>query len=107
MSPPGMTPASGRADYSRNTLTYSDPTGEKAIRTLLDGGGPFQITAENGFRLFTNRESLEYMLLGMESRPSRTGKTWIYPIESAEKTTPAASDANQTRCEGSTRNPNQ
>lgn len=101
-SPPLREAASARADYSRdpdlrrNPLTYSDPTGEQAIRNLLNGGGPYTITAENGFRLFCNKQSLEYMLLGMTARVSRGHKLWVDPIQPEEKNTPAAgSNANQ------------
>lgn len=89
-SPPLHLAATVRADYSRNSLTYSDPTGDTAIRNLLQGGGPFQITAENGFRLFANREALEYMLLGMKARVSRGGKIWLDPLPADKETTPAA-----------------
>lgn len=103
MSPPLPEAASARADYSRNTLTYGDPTGEEAIRKLMSGGGPFQVTAENGFRLFANRESLEYMLLGMKARVSRGGKLWVEPIPPTHKETPVAdSNANPSRDEGHT-----
>lgn len=89
MPPPNGT-APARADYSRNPLTYSDPTGEQAIRKLINGGGPFQITAENGFRLWMNRESLEYMLLGMRARVSRGGKLWLDPEPPTQKNNPTA-----------------
>lgn len=79
---------SARADDSRYRLTYSDPAGEQAIRKLLNGGGPYQITAENGFRIFVNRDSLDYMLLGMKARASRTGKLWLDPIPAQEKNNP-------------------
>lgn len=104
-------PASARADYSRdpdlrrNPLTYSDPTGEQAIRNLLSGGGPYTITAENGFRLFANKQSLENMLLGMRARVSRGGKLWVDPIPPEEKTTPAVNDANHSHREGFTEIP--
>lgn len=110
MSPP-ISSASARADYSRdpdlrrNPLTYSDRTGEQAIRNLLNGGGPYTITAENGFRLFCNMQSLEYMLLGMRARVSRGGKLWVSPIPPEEKNTPTAvefGDMNSSR--GSTEN---
>ena len=98
--------AAARADYSRNTLTYGDPTGEAAIRKLMSGGGPFQVTAENGFRLFANRESLEYMLLGMKARVSRGGKLWVEPIPPSHKETPTAgTNANQNCGEGHTETP--
>lgn len=102
-SPPGVQPNSARADYSRmNPLTYSDRTGETAIRNLLNGGGPFQITAENGFRIFANRASLEYMLLGMEARVSRGGQLWVDPTE-AQKT-PTAEKFGDYSCRGSNTN---
>lgn len=107
MSPPPAA-ASARADYSRdpdlrrNTLNYSDPTGEQAIRNLLNGGGPYTITAESGLRLWMNRESLEYMLLGMKARVSRGGKLWVDPIPPKEKTTPTVPVAKQTHRRGST-----
>ena len=104
MPPPLREAAPDRADYSRtNPLTYSDPTGEEAIRNLMNGGGPFTITAENGFRLFMNRESLEYMLLGMEARVSRGGKLWVDPIPPKKETTPAAVEFGD---ENSSRGPN-
>lgn len=92
MAPPGTSGASGRAadNLSRNTLNYSDPTGDEAIHKLLNGGGPFQITAENGFRIFANRQSLEYMILGMKARISRGGKLWLDPEPPTEKNNPTA-----------------
>lgn len=99
-SPPLKTPAADRADYSRNTLDYSDPTGDTAIRNLLNGGGPFQITAESGIRIFVNRESLEYMMLGMKARASRNGKLWLDPELPQKTETPTATNANQSRGEG-------
>lgn len=104
MPPPLNSADSARADYSRNPLTYSDPTGDAAIRKLLAGGGPFQITAESGFRLFANRDSLEYMLLGMQARVSRGGKIWVDPEPSQKKATPAVNDANHSHREGPTEN---
>ncbi len=110
MGPP-QEAASARADYSRdpdldrNVLTYSDPTGEQAIRNLLNGRGPYTITAANGFRLFCNKQSLEYMLLGMRARVSRGGKLWVDPIPPEEKNTPTAvPNANPGCSRGSTEN---
>lgn len=106
MPPPLQIAATARADYSRNSLTYSDPTGEKAIRNLLQGGGPFQITAENGFRIFANREALDHMLLGMKARVSRGGKLWVEPIPAKNERTPVVNDANHSHRGGPTQNTN-
>lgn len=107
-----MTPA----DHSgMNPLTYSDPTGDAAIRHLLDSGGPFTITAMNGFHVMVNRESLDYMLLGMTgkiARPKknragkmRSGLLWLFPIRPEMKMTPTAgTNANQNCGEGQTEN---
>jgi len=96
--------ASARADYSRNPLTYSDPTGDTAIRNLLNGGGPYTITAENGTRLFANRESLDHMLAGMTARVSRGGKIWVDPHPTEKKTPTAAEFGDKNSGEGPTQN---
>lgn len=101
------------ADHSgMNPLTYSDPTGDAAVRQLLDSGGPFTITAMNGFHVMVNRESLDYMLLGMSAklaRPKknrvgkmRSGLLWLFPTRPEMKNTlVAGSNANQASYEGS------
>lgn len=97
---PLQSAASAPADHSgMNPLTYSDPTGEAAIRHLLNSGGPFTITAMNGFHVMVNAESLEYMLLGMTAKVARpkknragkmrAGLLWLFPTR-PEKTTPVA-----------------
>ena len=112
-NPPLQTAVTAPADHSGiNPLTYSDPTGDAAIRQLLDSGGPFTITAMNGFHVMVNRESLDYMLLGMTAKVARpkknragkmrAGLLWLFPTRT-EKNTPAAGpNANQACNEGHT-----
>ena len=110
MSPPLQAAATAPADHSGiNPLTYSDPTGDAAIRQLLDSGGPFTITAMNGFHVMVNRDSLDYMLLGMTAtigRPKknragkmRSGLLWLFPTRPEKNNPTAGSNANQA-CSG-------
>lgn len=109
---------SAPADHSgMNPLTYCDPTGDAAIRQLLDSGGPFAITAMNGFHAMVNAESLEYMMLGMTARIARprknragkmrSGLLWLFPTPTEKNTPVAGSNANQACSEGSTTEINQ
>ena len=117
MPPPLRAAAAAPADHSgMNPLTYSDPTGDEAIRQLLDSGGPFTITAMNGFHVMVNRESLDYMLLGMTAkiaRPKknrtgrmRSGLLWLFPIRPERKTPIAATFGDRNSDEGPTETPN-
>ncbi len=101
MAPPLLQAATAPADHpGMNPLTYSDPTGDAAMKNLLNGGGPFTITAMNGFHVMVNRESLDYMLLGMTAKVSRPKKNragkmrrgllWLFPTRPETKNTPVA-----------------
>ncbi len=117
-SPPLREAASASADHSgMNPLTYSDPTGDAAIRHLLNSGGPFTITAMSGFHAMVNAESLEYMMLGMtakiarpkknRARKTRAGLLWLFPTPSENETPTAGTNANQNCSEGSNTETNQ
>lgn len=112
MSFPMQEASPAPADHSgMNPLTYSDPTGDAAIRHLLNSGGPFTITAMNGFHAMVNAESLEYMMLGMTARIARTKKNragkmragllWLVPTPTQKNTPTAGSNANPNCSEGS------
>jgi hypothetical protein len=55
-------------------LTYSDPTGERAVRNLA--GRVFTLTAENGDRVLIRLEDLAPILDQWQYRVSRKGLIW-------------------------------
>lgn len=88
----------------RYRLDYADPTGETAIRNLLDGGGPFTITAQNGFHALVNKETLEHMMRDVTPRRARPKKNragrmregllWLHPTKKNNPTAVEFGDEN-------------
>lgn len=74
MTQKAMRDADHSRDSERYSLTYRDPTGEAAVRSLM--GKSAQVTWDDGFIIHLTAEDLKPLLAQLNFRMSRKGHIW-------------------------------